>query len=208
MSRITSALFGATALVALSATPSLAASVFDGPYVGVYTGYSDAGLDATTTAGNSDKSVDGWAFGGYAGYGRTFDRFYFGGEGEVGYNDTNGKLNTTDVNGKIDGDVTYGLSARAGYLVSDTLLAYGRVGWERSKFELKGTAGGVTGKDNVDLDGIRFGGGVEAAVLPNVLVRAEYTYTNYENKDFTLGTIAGEAKPDESALRVGVAYRF
>ena len=84
MSRIASALLGGVALVAVGAAPSLAQSPFDGAYVGAFTGYTDNNASAASGATRADIDSDGWLYGAYAGYGKTFDQFYFGAEAEIG----------------------------------------------------------------------------------------------------------------------------
>lgn len=192
MSRIASALLGGVALVAVGAAPSLAASPFDGAYVGAMTSYSKddsagkpAGIDA-----------DGWQFGGYTGYGQTFDGFYFGAEAELSGSTIDDTATIGTVTTKYKVNESYGLAARAGYLLSDTVLLYGRAGWQRTNFEA--TLGTGASRINIDdtLDGVRVGGGLEFALTDNVLARVEYNHTNYEQ----------DVKDNQ--IRFGVAYRF
>lgn len=192
MSRIVSALLGGVALVAVGAAPSLAASPFDGAYVGVYTGYADN----NGSNGAGDIDTDGWTYGGYVGYGKTFDQFYFGGEAEIGSIDIDGKGTVGTVPTTLKINESYGLAARAGLLVSDNALFYGRVGWQRTNYEAKIGTGAARFTVDDTLDGVRVGGGLEYALTDNVLTRVEYNYTNYEQG------------VSDNQVRVGVAYRF
>jgi len=204
MSIKTSALLAGVALAALTAAPALAQSAFDGAYVGGYIGYKDG--DAAATAGTTGRDVgyDGFDLGAYAGYGRTFDRFYLGGEVDLGYSDVDGEATVGSLAATAEQDFTYGISARAGFLLSPDILAYGRVGWGQTEFDV--TAGSGSFSDEVE--GWRYGGGVEVALSNNLLTRVEYTYTDYDEFDFTAGTTSVAVQPDDHAVRVGLAYRF
>lgn len=222
--RTASALLTATALVALAATPAMAKSAFDGPYVGVAAGYTWFNPDARTTTPNTglnervDESVDGLTGVAFLGYGQTFDNFYLGGEAELGWSDLDKTVRVGTNPYTYESGLTYGLSARVGYVVTPDTLLYGRVGWQRTELDVKGqlnnvvTIGGFIPRVNEskDIDAWRLGAGVEHVIGPNLLARAEYVYTNYE--DVTLrytGNVATQKlNPDEHAVRVGVAYRF
>lgn len=198
MARIASALLGGVALVAVGAAPSLAQSPFDGPYVGVFTGYTDTKASAASGPANANIDQDGFLYGAYAGYGKTFDKFYLGGEAEIGsasLSGTSGSVGGLPVD--LDTNESWGVSARAGYLVTDNALLYARAGWQRTNYDVTvGTgANRITVGDN--LDGYRLGGGLEYAVTDNVLLRTEYNYVNYDDTNFR-----------DNQVRVGVAYRF
>ncbi|MBP7335568.1 outer membrane beta-barrel protein [Niveispirillum sp.] len=198
MSRIASALLGGVALVAVGAAPSLAQSPFDGAYVGAFTGYTDNNASATSGAARADIDRDGWLYGAYAGYGQTFDKFYFGGEAEIGTASLSGNSGTVaGLPTKLNTNESWGLSARAGYLLTDTTLLYARAGWQRTNYDVTVGTGANRIKVSDNLDGYRLGGGLEYAVTDNVLVRTEYNYVNYDNTNFR-----------ENQVRVGVAYRF
>lgn len=198
MSRIASALLGGVALVAVGAAPSLAQSPFDGAYIGAYTGYTDNNASAASGAVRADIDRDGWLYGAYAGYGQTFDQFYFGGEAEIGSANLSGSSGSVaGLPTKLDTNESWGLSARAGFLVNDQTLLYGRAGWQRTNYDITVGTGANRIKVGDNLDGYRLGGGLEYAVTDNVLIRSEYNYINYENTNF-----------HENQLRVGVAYRF
>lgn len=198
MSRIASALLGGVALVAVGAAPSLAQSPFDGAYVGAFTGYTDNNASAASGTASANIDSDGWLYGAYVGYGKTFDQFYFGAEAELGSASLSDKAGTVaNLPAKLDANESWGLSARAGYLVSDNALLYARAGWQRTNYDVTVGTGATQVKASDNLDGYRLGGGLEYAVTDNVLVRTEYNYVNYDDTNFR-----------ENQVRVGVAYRF
>ena len=62
-----------------------------------------------------------------------------------------------------------GAAVRVGYVVADTALVYGKVGyanWKQTPTRA--------------LDGLRLGAGVEANVYKSVYAKAEYRYTDFE----------------------------
>ncbi|HEY0315175.1 MAG TPA: outer membrane beta-barrel protein [Sphingomonas sp.] len=82
------------------------------------------------------------------------------------------------------------ISARAGYVLTPKLLAFAKVGYDTTRFEIAGE-----GHDN--LEGVRYGGGLEYSVTPRTYISAEYRRTEYE--DNFGGRDAGI---------VGVGFRF
>jgi outer membrane immunogenic protein len=62
-----------------------------------------------------------------------------------------------------------GASARLGYVVADTVLVYGKVGYANWKQTT-----------TRELEGLRLGGGVEANLFRNVYGKVEYRYTDFD----------------------------
>lgn len=209
MSRFAYAMLSGVALMTVAAAPSFAQSAFDGPYAGLYMGYTDSSDTTRTTGSKTDLNLDGWTYGGFFGYGKTFDRFYVGGEGEVGGIElSNSAKVAAGRTTSLDANESYGLSARAGYLVTNDALVYGRVGWQRTDYEVTSRLGTSRVVKSDDLDAVRLGGGVEYAITDSILARVEYNYTDYEGLKYTAGGTAHSLQPDDSQVRVGVAFRF
>lgn len=82
------------------------------------------------------------------------------------------------------------VSARAGYVLTPQILAFAKVGYDTTRVEFAGAG-------HTNLEGVRFGGGLEYAVTPKTYISAEYRRTEYEN-NFG-GRDAGV---------VGVGFRF
>ncbi|MFM2043392.1 MAG: hypothetical protein RLY86_1968 [Pseudomonadota bacterium] len=210
MRRIASALLAGSALAMIATAPAMARSPFDGAYVGSFVGYTDGDVDTRVGTIARDVGTDGFALGAYAGYGQTFDSFYLGAEGEVGYNWVDGEGTVNNAATTFDTDWTYGLSARAGYVVGKDVLVYGRVGYQWTNAEGTSTLGGVRTSFDETIDGWRYGGGVEVAVTDNLLARAEYNYIDYGafQPQAAVGGNVVRRSPGEHALRVGLGYRF
>lgn len=160
-------------------------SKFDGAYGGVSTSYG--------SGKNSDVDVDGFGGGAFGGYGKTFGNWYVGGELNADFSTADGSEGGV----KLEKKYSYGVAARAGYLLNEKILGYGVLGWERGKFEGKDAAGKVSD----DLNGIRVGLGVETFVHNNVSLRGELNYIDWKDKD-------GFGDGHEYRANIGVAYHF
>jgi outer membrane immunogenic protein len=82
------------------------------------------------------------------------------------------------------------ISARIGYVLTPRVLGFAKVGYDTTRIE-------VNGGSHTNLEGVRFGGGLEYSVTPHTYLSAEYRRTEYE--DHFGGRDAGI---------VGVGYRF
>jgi len=136
------------ALVALaSASPAMAQS-FEGPRI-----------EATIGGGDVNRVIDksDTNYGAAVGY-----DFAVAPKVRVGI-----EANTDNV---FDRDRTYGVQARAGYVLARKLLVYGAVGYE--DFNQLTRRQGYR-----SLDGFRYGGGVEMALTRNVFAKAEFRRT-------------------------------
>lgn len=163
----------------------------DGLFGGVYAGYNHQlsnnivlGVEADISAGSIDSSVDHyWSEGNIA-------------TGHV----ANAKLKRSAA-----------LRARFGY-AADRFMPYLAAGVSFGKYEFNldhNGAGTMDFKDERSLTGWNIGAGLDFAVTQNVLVRAEYRYTDFGTKDFQHDW-GGNSKIDLAThdVRLGVAYKF
>ncbi|AOF98466.1 MULTISPECIES: outer membrane protein [unclassified Sphingobium] len=164
-------IFAAIAAVVV-ATPAVAqdAAPFTGPRAGVTMGYDKIGGE------------EGFAYGVTAGYDLALAPRVTGGI-EVSLGDT-----TVDDFG-LDVSRDLAASLRLGFVATPRVLAFGKVGYATTRFEVDG--------DGAGLEGVRFGGGLEFAATPSTYISAEYQRTEYEQN------IGGR-----DAAMVGVGFRF
>lgn len=165
------AIFAAIAAVTVS-VPAFAqdATPFTGPRAGVTMGYDKV------------HGGDGFSYGVSTGYDLAVTpRVTFG--PEVSFSDSTAKF------GGVDASRDLAASVRLGYVVTPQVLAFGKVGYANSRYEVPG--------DHQTLEGVRYGGGLEYSVTPRTYISAEYQRTEYEN-NFG-GRDAGV---------VGVGFRF
>jgi outer membrane immunogenic protein len=202
--------------ISVAGAASAQESKFEGFYVGGQAHYSIINVDVSVTGvGSADDDMDGFGGGGFVGFGGTNGSIYGSIEAEVGYDGAQWD-ESVSVSGvgsaslDVEAQLTYGVGFRAGAVVADNFLIYGRVGWVRTNVEAEAQVsiigvGSASGSDDEDFDGLRIGGGVEGMFADNIGVRGEYTYTMYEDVDLGAGI---NVDPDQHLFRVGVSYYF
>lgn len=200
---------------------------FSGFYAGAQGGHGglvsrNAGPRPTGVARNFDLDADragmGLTGGVMAGYGQTFGAFYLGAEIEGELANTKTDVKRAKPDGQLDPDVrllsvskkgTIGASIRAGYIVNDSVLIYGRAGAANTWFETDYAFGTSPKVNNRSSDiGIRVGAGVEFSFSDRMRIRLDYTRTNYgsNNVDYGVGRDTFDNK--ENMFRVGLTYAF
>lgn len=159
---------------------------------------------------NTTRSGQGFTSGVLAGYGYQVGSFYFGGEAELELSSVGWDIERSPVGRiySVEKIGTVGASLRAGYVVNDSVLIYGRAGLVRSKFNTDYQFAGSTVDQNDYLSGLRFGGGVEFAVSPKLNLRLDYTYTNYDSHQVNYGSGVDQFDTTESLFRIGLNYQM
>ena len=103
----------------------------------------------------------------FGGYGFQFGNFYFGGDLEAELGKTHGDHER--VGGgqsfSVEKQWSYGASLRAGYVVNNTALLYGRVGIVETRFQVDFARGNNSLSSQYTEAGLRYGGGME---IPDV----------------------------------------
>lgn len=139
------------------------------------------GLDHVTS---SIDNQTGLSYGGVIGYDYQSGKAVFGVEGEI---DGSTAKDCADVSAtervclKSGRDLYAGV--RAGVVVGNKALVYVKGGYDNGRIVATDTISGSTSKAGQNSDGWRVGTGVEFNVAKNMLVRAEYRYTNYSDSD-------------------------
>lgn len=176
----------AASLVAISAPQAAFAQdtddLFTGVSVGVQGGYDRQSIDETILEGanavtlNAKKS--GIIYGGYLGYDLQMGKVVVG--VEAGFS-PNGKTITSDIaNGgsaELNPKWSADASVRAGVVLADRALFYGRIGYNRKRYSVSRFANGnnsAIASSNENADGLMFGGGAEFAFNENAAFRVEY----------------------------------
>ncbi|QJU57288.1 porin family protein [Sphingomonas sp. AP4-R1] len=65
------------------------------------------------------------------------------------------------------------ISGRVGYVLTPQILGFAKVGYDTTRIDVAGS--------HTNLEGVRFGGGLEYAITPRYYISAEYRRTEYEN---------------------------
>ncbi|MGH1559553.1 outer membrane protein [Caulobacter segnis] len=105
----------------------------------------------------------------------------------------------------VDPGLRYGAAARAGFVITEGGLLYGKVGLERRKVE----ASILGSKKKVTEKGLVYGLGYEQQLTPNMSLRAEALRVKYDDK--AVAFAGGEKlKLDgtETRLNLGAVIRF
>ena len=216
---------------------------FDGAYVGAAVGWDRIATNGRYTLNENGADVFSFKFDRagngvqgqfFGGYGRTFGSFYASGEIGGGLSSATANIHNGffaagdfyDLTIKIRQRWSLTPSVRAGYLLQPDLLAFVRFGWSFARARISYTSAEISplgnqlfsGSTSKWLNGPRVGAGLEYALMPNLRLRADWSYTWY-NRISVVGTIAPPApadvdinssssRPRQSLLLFGLIYSF
>lgn len=163
---------------------------WSGFYLGAQGGYN---WTQGTVLGN-DRNLDSGTAGVHAGYNFQSGNFVYGIENDFNYNFDNKN------NANLEWDASG--RARVGYALDRTLIfATAGVAAAGGKVDIPS----VGKKDDI-LIGWTAGGGLEHAFTDHILVRGEYRYSDFGNKDF--GSAIGDFGATQHKVLVGASYKF
>lgn len=164
-----------------------------GAYVGGAASYNFGRFDKN---GFDDKAAGGQLYGGYN---MQDGQLVYGGEADIGYsgndNITGGVKTKQGVNGSLRGRIG---------VDTGPVLVYGTAGVAAAR--LKGSD--ATTSDTRNALGWTAGAGAETMLTDTISARAEYRYTDYQDKNFNLASGVAERGYDEHSLKVGVGVKF
>jgi len=196
--------------------------LMDGFYVGVQGGYDvyDVNISSSTAgvhSSNVDLNANGWVGGLMLGYGQYFSNMYYlGGELFGNLSNANENYNATSLdggapvayNGKVTVNGSYGLALLPGVKLNDATLGYIRLGynWTNIKYQESLTGVGSASKTNTS-GGFAYGVGMETLLSGNWSLRTEYTYTNYNSSNTSLGA-GTNVDPSDNQFMLGLLYHF
>ena len=206
----------AAAVIEQEPAPVVVAPTFtwNGAYIGGQVGYgwgkSDFSGDLYTYG---DVKPDGFLGGLYAGY--NFDlgnNVVLGIDGDITYNDVSEGIDI------YDGDLAVGsfeskmrwsgaVRARAGYAF-DRFLPYIAGGVAFGNVKNSGDIYGIGFSESKTLTGWTVGGGVDYAATDNLILRLEYRYTDYGDKDVDFAGLSVNNDFKTNEVRLGIAYKF
>jgi outer membrane immunogenic protein len=207
----------------VKASPLVRVFSWTGFYVGADIGYA-WGRDSTTeyfTATNTltglkwDYDLKGVTGGLFAGGNYQTGPLVLGVEADIELADIKGGFNDPALGGAGNTRIDWqgSVRGRLGF-AADKALFYGTGGLAYANIShtynnlVAGTAETTAGVRT----GWTAGAGVEMAVTQNILVRAEYRYTDFGKYRFdsvvTFPGLTGQQEPTFSTVRVGAAYKF
>jgi opacity protein-like surface antigen len=173
---------------------------WDGFYFGGQVGWTVSNIKISSVAPDTQigGSANGASYGAYAGYNAQWENAVLG--VEVNYNHTSvgsapqpglGSLGTTSAS-----ITDFGTFRGRGGWVFDNVMPYGFVGFAIGNADTTT----LTGPSSAIGYGWALGAGVDWAVLPNIVLRAEYEYLRLDNMRDIRTTL--------NTVRTGVAVRF
>ncbi|WP_336799677.1 outer membrane protein [Kaistia sp. MMO-174] len=202
-----------------------------GFYAGVHAGYAWGSEDDNqsnlfgpepTPADSFD--MDGFVGGVHAGYNWQANQFVFGVEGDVDYTNIKGSegyagyvpdFRNDYVEGTLQLKSEWQASARlrAGYAVDNFLIyATGGIAFADGKLSSNGYAynadANFSSSDSNTHVGWTIGAGAEYAFTPNWIGRAELRYTDFGSKTYELLEGPVDASWTQTAVTVGLSYKF
>ncbi|ODT08381.1 MAG: hypothetical protein ABS35_44355 [Kaistia sp. SCN 65-12] len=205
-----------------------------GFYAGVHAGYAwgDEDDNQSNLFGEPEPqldiadsfNMDGFIGGVHGGYNWQMNQFVFGVEGDIDYTNIKGSEGYAGYVPNLFGDYVEGslelesnwqasLRLRAGYAVDNFLMyATGGVAFADGKM----TSSGYNFDDEVNYSsddsnthvGWTIGIGAEYAFTPNWIARAELRYTDFGSKTYDLLEGPVDASWDQTAVTVGLSYKF
>lgn len=180
---------------------SAPAGNWSGAYVGGGITY-DMGKFTGSTDGRDADNLGGTVYGGYN---MQSGSIVYGGEADISYNGEDGSAGTDAAAGSLKGTqgVNGSIRGRVGYDLNP-FLVYGTAGVAVANHELEGNGT----NDEKLAAGYTVGAGVETFVTDNITARVEYRYSDYQKRDFDLGTGAISKGFDDHSVKVGMGVKF
>lgn len=184
-------------------------------YAGIQGGYQDTSVKLKDTDFGNDTytsfdslSVDGLAGGIFAGVRfNTNSPFFVAGELNLGTSRAESKLKLSGPGSpisdtsKIKSRGTYGAALLGGFEVAPSTSLYGRLGYQKTKFE----ASEVSSKKH---NGFRYGLGLETKLSNELALRVDWSRTIYSSESHRYADGKTKVEPTENLFQVGLAYTF
>lgn len=213
-------------LFGFAATSQAATELF----IGAEAGYQN--IDVENSAGYSDQfsqfnastdtSLTGMSGGIFAGVKYNISNsFYLATEVNIGTSNAKGGTSLSNnyqggsysESAELEAGTSYGVGLLAGFNITEATSLYGRLGYQRTNFELTESYndsfyGSESVSGDEDLNGVRYGVGIETALTPTVALRLDWSQTQYSDYSETYEGETFKIDPTESQFQVGVSYRF
>ncbi|HKJ75550.1 MAG TPA: outer membrane beta-barrel protein [Alphaproteobacteria bacterium] len=110
-----------------------------------------------------------------------------------------------------------GFLARYGYTFGNSVFLYGSLGWVKSWLtttvtNISDPAAPLAVKLHHNINGFRYGGGLELPISGGFSIRGDYLHTNYKNYVYTLtdgvSTYDVSVNPSADTFRLGLVYHW
>ena len=188
---------------------------FAGPYLGLQVGHGALVSRNFGTRENSQaidilRAGQGPILGIFAGYGTNWRRFYAAAEIETDISriDWNIEREPTGRIYSAKRQLSFGAGVRAGWLIGNSALLYGRLGAARTRFVIPYQTTNRSVWSEESRSGLRLGGGLEIGLGARDRLRIDYTLTAYRPYNVEYGDKFDRFDHDENVTRIGVAHSF
>jgi outer membrane immunogenic protein len=203
--------------LALSGTPlalsdaaradDILAPIWTGVYVGVQGGANWKDISTDFNSGFSTQGVTG---GGHAGVNWQVGGLVIGLEADASLDNAELRYSTMGNTTKLATDWSGTVRGRLGVPVGPALV-YATAGYAWSNMSISDQDGTATFKGTHRFDGIVYGVGAEAYVLPNLSVRLEALHFDYVSEQLSIAGAGGaveEFDPSETVVRAGLTFHL
>jgi opacity protein-like surface antigen len=197
-------------------------SPFEGLYVGftttlntfdteaIYREVPNDNFPSNFSSISDSVSSNSYGAGIIAGYGLTYGPLYYGAEaafivdkGNTVYTDGANSIRVAKSN-------TFDINGRLGFLLGDKALLFGLVGYSGINLKSRGVneLRSENSTYNTRVTALRFGGGVEVAIMENIALRAEYTRSIGANSTYRDGSDEFTFKPKTSRIMLSAVLHM
>ena len=171
--------------------------------VGVVAGIDSVTLKIPADGSYSDTNI---AYGVSLAYDHGIGDVFFGIEGEATESEVNGTYDIGVEHEALNATRDLYLGTRLGVYVGDTLSLYVKGGYTNAGAEYEYSNGTTSYDENVNMDGFRIGGGMEANLSSNLAVRVEYRYSDYG--EFSYANVTTGITAERHQGMIGLLGRF
>ncbi|HPG89683.1 MAG TPA: outer membrane beta-barrel protein [Hyphomicrobium sp.] len=198
-----------TPITATAARADILAPIWNGAYVGFHGGAKWADIDTDFSSSISANDITG---GGHIGYNLSLAGVLVGIEADANLDSTKFGFSTSGGGvGSFETDWSGSIRGRIGIPVGPALL-YATAGyaWTEATLNEASAAGGSFSSSHT-FNGVVYGLGAEAFVLPNMSLRLEALRYDYAADDISISGAQNalqEFDPSETVVRAGVTFHL
>ena len=184
------------------------APIWTGLYVGVQGGGKWTDIDTSFNSGLSTSGISG---GGHVGFNWGLAGLVVGVEADASLDNAEFNYATLGNTSHLDVDWSGTVRGRVGVPIGPALF-YATAGYAWSETSIADrSSGGTVFNSSHRFDGVVYGIGAEAYVLPNLSVRLEALHFDYSSDQLSIAGAAGaveEFDPSETVVRAGVTFHL
>jgi outer membrane immunogenic protein len=155
----------------------------------------------------------------FAGYARTYNRYYLAGEININSSSVKYQLvndeyaHSTFAKTYFNLRYSEGVSLLPGYLLSENTLVYARIGYMNGKLKIVESDPTIM-SSNKNRSGIRYGLGMQHSFTPRLALRMDYSQVSYQSvnsnlfEPFGMVTKTTKITPTTAQVGFGLIYSF